>query len=188
MVAAVSVSDLRKNMFVVYDGEVYRVLEATKHFRARGSGQVRVRMKNVMTGYVRDINFMSTEKLEEAEVSFRSAQYLYNDGDAYYFMTLDDYDQHPLQKDLLGDAVYYLTENMEVSLVFHGGTPIGIELPTTVVLEVVDTPPGYKGDTASGGGKPARLETGLKVTVPFFVKVGDKVKVDTRTGEYVEKV
>ncbi len=186
--AAISVSDLKKNMFVVYDGDVYRILEATKHFRARGSGQVRVKMKNVITGYVRDINFMSTEKLEEAEVSFRPSQYLYNDGDVYYFMTLDDYDQHPLSKEVLGDAVNYLVENMEVSLIFHGSTPIGIELPTTVVLKVVETPPGYKGDTASGGGKPAKLETGLKVTVPFFVEVGDKIKVDTRTGEYVEKV
>ena len=184
----VEVGDLKKNMFVIYDGEVYRVLEATKHFRARGSGQVRVKMKNVKTGYVRDVNFMSGEKLEEADVSFRKAQYLYNDGESYYFMTLDDYDQHPISTEVLGDAINYLVENMEVSLVFHGSVPIGVELPTTVVLEVVDTPPGYKGDTASGGGKPATLETGLKVTVPFFVKIGDKVRVDTRTGEYVEKV
>ncbi len=184
----VEVGDLKKNMFIIYDGEVYRVLEATKHFRARGSGQVRVKMKNVKTGYVRDVNFMSGEKLEEADVSFRKAQYLYNDGENYYFMTLDDYDQHPISQDVLGDAIYYLVENMEVSLVFHENTPIGIELPTTVVLEVVDTPPGHKGDTAAGGGKPATLVTGLKVTVPFFVEVGDKVKVDTRTGEYVEKV
>ncbi len=184
----VEVGDLKKNMFVIYDGEVYRVLEATKHFRARGSGQVRVKMKNVKTGYVRDVNFMSGEKLEEADVSFRKAQYLYNDGENYYFMTLDDYDQYPISTEVLGDAINYLVENMEVSLVFHGSTPIGVELPTTVVLEVVDTPPGYRGDTASGGGKPATLETGLKVTVPFFVEIGDKVRVDTRTGEYVEKV
>ena len=184
----VEVGDLKKNMFVIYDGEVYRVLEATKHFRARGSGQVRVKMKNVKTGYVRDVNFMSGEKLEEADVSFRKAQYLYNDGENYFFMSLDDYDQHPISMEVLGDAINYLVENMEVSLVFHGSTPIGVELPTTVVLEVVDTPPGYRGDTASGGGKPATLETGLKVTVPFFVEIGDKVRVDTRTGEYVEKV
>ena len=184
----VEVGDLKKNMFVIYDGEVYRVLEATKHFRARGSGQVRVKMKNVKTGYIRDVNFMSGEKLEEADVSFRKAQYLYNDGEHYYFMTLDDYEQHPISVEALGDAVNYLVENMEVSLIFHSSTPIGVELPTTVVLEVVDTPPGYKGDTASGGGKPATLETGLKVTVPFFVKTGDKVRIDTRTGEYVEKV
>ena len=183
----VEVGDLKKNMFVVYDGEVYRVLEATKHFRARGSGQVRVKMKNVKTGYVRDVNFMSGEKLEEADVSFRKAQYLYNDGENYYFMTLDDYEQYPINLEVLGDAVNYLVENMEVSLVFHGNTPIGVELPTTVELKVVDTPPGYKGDTASGGGKPATLETGLKITVPFFVEIGDKVKVDTRTGEYVSR-
>ena len=184
----VEVGDLKKNMFVIYEGEVYRVLEATKHFRARGSGQVRVKMKNVKTGYVRDVNFMSGEKLEEAQVSFKKAQYRYNDGESYYFMTLDDYEQYPISTDVLGDAVNYLTENLELSLVFHDDTPIGVELPTTVVLEVVDTPPGYKGDTASGGGKPATLETGLKVIVPFFVEIGDKVRVDTRTGEYVEKV
>ncbi len=184
----VEVGDLKKNMFVIYEGEVYRVLESTKHFRARGSGQVRVKMKNVKTGYVRDVNFMSGEKLEEAQVSFKKAQYLYRDGDHYYFMTLDDYEQYPISSDVLGDAVLYLTENLELSLVFHDDTPIGVELPTTVVLEVVDTPPGYKGDTASGGGKPATLETGLKVTVPFFVEIGDKVRVDTRTGEYVEKI
>ncbi|ACM23129.1 MULTISPECIES: elongation factor P [Thermotoga] len=181
----IEVGDLKKGMFIIYDGEIYRVLEASKHFMGRGSGLVRTKLKNVKTGLVREVNFPSGEKVPEAELSFRKAQYLYRDGDHYYFMTLDDYEQHALSEEEIGDAKYYLVENMEVDLVFHEGVPIGVELPTTVELTVVETEPSFKGDTVSGGGKPAVLETGLKITVPYFIETGDKIKVDTRTGEYV---
>jgi len=184
----IEVGSLKKGMFIVYEGEIYKVIEASKHFMGRGSGLIRTKLKNVKTGLVREVNFPSGEKIPEAELSFKKAQYLYNDGDHYYFMDLSDYEQYALPEEEIGDAKWYLTENLELDLVFFEDKPIGIELPNVVVLEVKETEPGYKGDTVSGGGKPAVLETGLKVTVPFFVEVGDKIKVDTRTGEYIERV
>ncbi len=184
----IEVGSLKKGMFIVYEGEIYKVIEASKHFMGRGSGLIRTKLKNVKTGLIREVNFPSGEKVPEAELSFKKAQYLYNDGDHYYFMDLSDYEQYALPEEEIGDAKWYLTENLELDLIFFEGKPIGIELPNVVVLEVKETEPGYKGDTVSGGGKPATLETGLKITVPFFVEVGDKIKVDTRTGEYVERV
>jgi elongation factor P len=115
-------------------------------------------------------------------------QYLYSDGDRHYFMDLASYDQLPLSDDQLGDTMKYLKENTSLDVLMYDGQPLGVELPTTVDLKVKDTAPGYKGDTASGGGKPATLETGLTLTVPFFVNQGDVIRVDTRTGDYVERV
>ena len=183
----VEVGALRKGMHIVLDGEIYRVLEVSKHTMARGKGIVRTKLKNVKTGLVRDENFNSGSLVEEAVLETRNAQYLYNDGSTYYFMDLETYEQYGLSEEELGDVPLYLVENMEVMLQFYEGQPIGVVLPNAVVLEVVETEPAFKGDTVSGGGKPAVLETGLKITVPFFVEKGDKVKVDTRTGEYVER-
>lgn len=139
------------------------------------------------TGLIRDVNFASGEKVEEAELSFRKVEYLYNDGENYYFMDLQTYEQYAIPESEVDEAKYYLVENTQVDLVMHDEKPIGIQLPTTVVLEVVETEPNFKGDTVSGGGKPAVLQTGLKISVPFFINVGDKIKVDTRTGEYIER-
>ncbi|MFN3328775.1 MAG: elongation factor P, partial [Fervidobacterium pennivorans] len=145
------------------------------------------KLKSLSTGLIRDVNFASGEKVEEAELSFRKAEYLYNDGENYYFMDLQTYEQYAIPESEVDEAKYYLVENTQVDLVMHDEKPIGIQLPTTVVLEVVETEPNFKGDTVSGGGKPAVLQTGLKISVPFFINVGDKIKVDTRTGEYIER-
>jgi elongation factor P len=140
-----------------------------------------------MTGLIKEVSFSSGEKVEEADISFSKAQYLYNDDDHYYFMLLDTYEQYSLPSQELEDEKFYLTENLEVDLVFFNGNPVSIQLPTVVVLTVIDTEPNFKGNTVSGGGKPATLETGLKTTVPFFVEIGQKIKVDTRTGDYLER-
>ncbi|MBO8166357.1 MAG: elongation factor P [Kosmotoga sp.] len=181
------VGDIRKGIALIVDNDIYIVLDVNKHFTGRGSGIIRTKMKNIKTGYVREFKFNSGEKVEEASLSLRHVQYLYNDGNLYYFMDLETYEQYALDKEVVGDAIYYMTENMELDLQFHDSTPIGVVLPNTVVLEVTDTAPSYKGDTVSGGGKPAVCETGLKITVPFFVENGQKVRVDTRTGEYIER-
>ncbi len=183
----VEVGDLAKGMVIKYEGDLYRVIDVNKHFKGRGSGLIRTKLKSITTQLVRDLNFASGEKVEEAELSYRKAEYLYNDGENYYFMDLQTYEQYAMSEEEVGDAKYYLVENTQVDIMMYEEKPIGILLPTTVVLEVVETEPNFKGDTMSGGGKPAVLNTGLKTTVPFFVEVGDKIKVDTRTGEYVER-
>ncbi|QTA38404.1 elongation factor P [Thermosipho ferrireducens] len=183
----IDVGSLSKGMYIVYGGEIYRIVDVNKHFRARGSGLIRTKLKNVSTGLIREVNFNSGEKVEEAQITFRKAEYLYNDGSSYYFMDNETFEQYGIPEDEIGDDKYYLVENTEIDLIMHDGKPIGIQLPTSVVLEVTETEPGFKGDTVSGGGKPAILETGLKITVPFFVEVGDKVRVDTRTGDYIER-
>ncbi|ODN31038.1 elongation factor P [Fervidobacterium thailandense] len=183
----IEVGDLEKGMYIKYEGEIYRVIDVNKHFRARGSGLIRTKLKNLMTGLIRDVNFASGEKVEEAELAFRKAEYLYNDGENFYFMDLQTYEQYSIPAEELEEEKYYLIENTPVDIIMHDEKPIGIQLPTTVVLEVVETEPNFKGDTVSGGGKPAVLQTGLRITVPFFINVGDKIKVDTRTGEYIER-
>jgi len=183
----IEVGDLEKGMYIKYEGDIYRVIDVNKHFRARGSGLIRTKLKNLSTGLIRDANFASGEKVEEAELSFRKAEYLYNDGENYYFMDMQSYEQYAIPENEVDEAKYYLIENTQVDLVMHDEKPIGIQLPTTVVLEVIETEPNFKGDTVSGGGKPAVLQTGLKISVPFFINVGDKIKVDTRTGEYIER-
>ncbi|RAO98719.1 elongation factor P [Petrotoga sp. 9PW.55.5.1] len=183
----VDVGDLRKGIFIVYQNDVYRVVEANKHFMGRGSGLIRTRLKNVRTGLIKEVSFSSGEKVKEADISFRKAQYLYNDSDHHHFMALDTYEQYSLPSDELEDEKNYLIENLEVDLVFFEATPISVQLPIVVELTVVETEPNFKGNTVSGGGKPATLETGLKTTVPFFVENGQKIRVDTRTGEYLER-
>lgn len=183
----IEVGDLKKGMYILWNNDIYRVIDVNKHFMGRGSGLVRTKLKSITTGYTIDQSFNSGEKVQEASLSLRKAQYLYKENDVYYFMTLDDYETHSLDEETVGDSKWYLVENMEVDLQFHDNKLLGILLPTSVVLEVKETEPGFKGDTVSGGSKPAVLETGLKINVPLFVEVGDKVRVDTRTGEYIER-
>ncbi|HOJ87563.1 MAG TPA: elongation factor P [Pseudothermotoga sp.] len=183
----VEVGDLKKGMVIMVDKEPYRVIDVNKHHMAMGRGIIRTRLKSVKTGLVKEMNFSSGERVDEANLTFKAAQYLYSDGDHYHFMALDDYEQYALTEDDIQDAKWYLIENLEVSIVFLEDKPIGIQLPNVVVLRIVETEPTFKGDTVSGGGKPATLETGLKITVPFFVENGELVKVDTRTGEYLER-
>jgi len=131
--------------------------------------------------------FRAGEKLPRAHVDRREMQYLYTTGDQYIFMDNQSYDQLPLGEDQLGDALRFLKENMAITVLMYQGSPIGVELPNSVELKVVETEPGFKGDTAAGGSKPARLETGATVQVPFFISPGDVIRVDTRTGEYIER-
>jgi elongation factor P len=153
----------------------------------RGGAIVRGKLRNLETGSSVEQSFKSGERFERIIFDEKPAQYQYQDGDDYVFMDMETFDQVFLPKDILGDASKYLIDNLEVNFDMYEGRVMGIELPKAVELVVKDTPPGFKGDTASGGGKPAATETGLVVTVPFFVENGESIVVDTRTGEYLER-
>lgn len=181
------VTDARKGANVEIDGELYSVIEYQHIKIGRGSAQVRLKMKGIKTGATIEKTFQSGDKLKRAVVDERPAQYLYEDGDLYYFMDQDTFEQMPINKELLGDALNYLKENMVVQLSQHEGNAIGIEMPITVALEITETGPSFKGDTASAGTKPAVLETGVTVQVPMFISTGEVIKVDTRTGKYIER-
>ncbi|MCF6096676.1 elongation factor P [Thermovorax subterraneus] len=184
----ISTNDLRPGVTVEIDGEVYMVIDFQHVKPGKGAAFVRTKIKNVKTGQVFERNFRAGEKLNRAIVERKTMQYLYHASDTYYFMDTKTYEQIPLTKEQLGDAILYLKENLEVVVMFYEGVPIGVELPTFVELTVIDTEPGFKGDTATGGSKPATLETGAVIQVPLFIEKGDVVRVDTRTGEYLSRV
>ncbi len=185
----IGVQDLRKGTtFIDDDGNLYKVLEYQHNKQGRGNATIKTKLRNIKTGATIDKSFQSGGRVQDIRLDHHTVQYLYNDGVVYYFMDTETYEQPGLSKDLLGDAAKFLKENVTVDLSTFEGQPIEIELPTTVDLQVTETAPGFKGDTASGGGKPATLETGVVVTVPFFVNVGDTVRVDTRDGSYVTRV
>ncbi len=185
----IGVQDLRKGTtFIDDDGNLYRVLEYQHVKQGRGNATIKTKLRNIKTGSTIDKSFQSGGRVQDVRLDHHTVQYLYNDGETYHFMDTETYEQPALSKDLLGDSARFLKENIVVELSTYEGQPIEIELPTTVDLKVSDTAPGFKGDTASGGGKPATLETGVVVTVPFFVNVGDTVRVDTRDGTYVTRV
>ncbi len=185
----IGVQDLRKGTtFIDDDGNLYKVLEYQHVKQGRGNAVIKTKLRNIKTGATIDKNFQSGGRVQDVRLDRHNVQYLYNDGATYHFMDTETYEQPALSKDLLGDAAKFLKENIVAELSTYEGQPIEVELPTTVDLKVTDTAPGYKGDTASGGGKPATLETGVVVTVPFFVNVGDTVRVDTRDGSYVTRV
>jgi elongation factor P len=185
----IGVQDLRKGTtFIDDDGNLYKVLEYQHVKQGRGNAVIKTKLRNIKTGATIDKSFQSGGRVQDVRLDHHTVQYLYNDGETYHFMDTETYEQPALSKDLLGDAAKFLKENITVELSTYEGQPIEIELPTTVDLKVIETAPGFKGDTASGGGKPATLETGVVVTVPFFVNVGDTVRVDTRDGSYVTRV
>jgi len=184
----ISTNDFRPGITVEVDGEIWMVVEAQHVKPGKGSAFVRTRLKNIKTGAVLDRTFAAGERFPQAHVERREMQYLYSTGDQYFFMDTGTYDQIQLGKDRLGDAILYMKENSILYVLMHEGNPIGVELPNFVELEVVETEPGVKGDTATGGTKPARLETGAVVKVPLFVEVGDIIRVDTRTHQYLERV
>ena len=184
----ISANDMRKGVRVEIDGDIYEVVEFQHIKKARRAATVRVKLKNLINGRVIEKSFLSTETVNTPDLEERKAQFLYAEGDTYHFMDLETYEQYAIDREVLGDAVKFLIENLEVGVLFHEGKPVSINLPITVELEVVDTPPGVRGDTESGGSKPATLSTGAVVQVPLFINVGDIIKVDTRTGEYVERV
>ncbi len=184
----ISATDLRKGVTFELDGGLYRVLEYQHSYIGRGSANVRTKLRNLRTGRNIDRTFSASEKLQDVRLELRQVQFLYRDGDLYYFMDTETYEQPALSTDVLEDRVDYLKEGLILSLSMHEGQPAEIELPVTVELEVAQTEPGMKGDTATGATKRATLETGLIVQVPLFVEEGDIIRVDTRTGEYLTRV
>ena len=184
----ISTNDFRPGITVIIDGEIYMVLEAQHVKLGRGGAHVRTKLKHLLTGNVLERNFRAGEEFEQAIVERRPFQFLYRQGDEFVFMDVETYDQVTLSSEQVGEDALFLKEGTEVTLVFHEGEPLMVELPTAVELQVVETDPGVRGDTASGGSKPAKLETGAVIQVPLFINVGDIVRVDTRTGRYIERV
>jgi elongation factor P len=184
----IGVEDLRKGVTFELDGEIYRVLEYQHQKLGRGGATIKTKLRNLRTGATVERTFNSGQRVNDVRLESRTVQYLYSDGGMHYFMDTDTFEQPVLTAEALGDAVNYLTEGLVLDLESYEGEPISVELPVTVDLEVVETTPGFKGDTASGGTKPAVLQTGLTIQVPFFIEVGDVVRVDTRTGVYVTRV
>lgn len=183
----ISTNDFRTGLTIELDGDVYQVIEFQHVKPGKGAAFVRSKLRNMRTGAVIEKTFNAGEKIPRARIERREVQYLYNDGSNYNFMDMETYDQLAMTKEQLGDAVKFLKENMTINLLLFQGKSIGVDLPNFVELEVVDTTPGIKGDTASGGSKPATLETGYVVQVPFFINVGDVLQIDTRTGQYIKR-
>jgi elongation factor P len=184
----ISANDLRRGSTFEMDGELYKVVEYQHSFIGRGSANVRVKLRNLRTGTTTDRTFSPDDRINDVRLELRGVQYLYNDGILYYFMDTETYEQPALSAEILGDAVDYLTENMTLQISTYDGEPIDIVLPVTVDLKVIEAPPGFAGDTATGATKQITLETGLKVTAPLFVEEGDIVRVDTRTGQYLSRL
>jgi len=181
-------SDLRKGLKIIIDGQPYIITDFQFSKPGKGQALYRCKLKNMITGYTMDRTYRSGDKFEPANLDERRMQYLYNDGEGYHFMDTKTYDQVTLTEENIGDAKNFLQDNMEVDVLFFNETPISINLPNFVQLKVVKADPGVKGDTATGATKPATLETGYTIQVPLFVEEGDVLKIDTRTGQYVERV
>ncbi len=181
-------NDLKNGMVLNIDGQLWAVIEFQHVKPGKGAAFVRSKLKNVLSGKVIDRTFNAGVKVETANVDKRNMNYLYNDGEGYIFMDNETYDQVTLGEATVGDAVNYLLENQEAVVAMHEGNPIYVELPASVVLEVTYTEPGLQGDRSSGGTKPATVETGLNIQVPLFLEIGTKVRVDTRTGDYLGRV
>ncbi len=184
----ISTGELKKGVCIEVDGQLYRVLSFEHIKMGRGSAQVKMKLQNVRSGFIVDKGYQAGEKFRRVTLDHRTVQYLYHDESLYTFMDVETYDQMQMNATQLGDDVYYLKDGVQVELLMYGDEPVGVELPTSVELRIADTEPGFKGDTATGGNKPATLETGMKINVPLFVSTGDVIKVDTRTGQYIERV
>ncbi|MCS6857059.1 MAG: elongation factor P [Sandaracinaceae bacterium] len=183
-----SITDLRKNLKIIIDGEPYVILESQFVKPGKGQAFTRTKVRNLLTGAVIERTFKHNETIPKADVEERQCTYSYKEGKNHIFMDAQTYDQIPLSPEQLGDAVNYLQEGMTVNILFWNGRPIGVTPPTFVELKVTQTEPGFRGDTATNTLKPAKVETGATVMVPLFVNEGDVIKIDTRTGEYVERV
>ena len=183
----VTAGDFRNGLTFDMDGNVMQVFEFQHVKPGKGAAFVRTKIRNVVTGAVIERTFSPTDKFENAYVERKDMEYLYNDGELYYFMDTETYEQIPLEASMLGDNFRFVKENMICKIVSYKGSVFSIEPPIFVELEVVDTEPGFKGDTATGTTKPATLETGATVKVPLFIEIGNKLKIDTRTGEYIAR-
>jgi elongation factor P len=183
----ISVNDFRTGLTIEVDGGIWRVIDFQHVKPGKGAAFVRSKLRNLRTGAIQEKTFRAGEKVEKAQIDNRKMQYLYASGDQHVFMDMESYEQVELPASSIEYELKFLKENMEVFIVMYQGETLGVELPNTVELEVVETEPGIKGDTASGGTKPATLETGLVVQVPFFVNQGDRLIINTTDGTYVSR-
>ena len=183
----ISAGDFRNGVTFELDGNVVQVIEFQHVKPGKGAAFVRTKYKNVITGAVVERSFNPTDKYPTAYIERKDMQYLYEDGGLYYFMDIETYEQQPNDSKKLGDAFLFLNDYMVVKVVFYKGNVFGVEPPFFVELEVTETDPGFKGDTATNATKPATLETGAEIKVPLFINTGDKIRIDTRTGEYMER-
>ncbi len=184
----IDVNDLRKGVTFELDGQLWRVLEYSHHKPGRGNATIRVKARNLRTGATLEKTFISGNQVQEARLEFHNVQYLYNDSEFYYFMDNETFEQWTVRAEVIGEAAGFLKEGTECKLTFYKGEPLDVELPLTVDLKVVYAEIAVRGDTATNVMKKVRLETGLEVQVPQFVKEGDVIRLDTRTGEYVTRV
>ena len=186
---SINFSDLSRGLVIELDGQPWQVMDYERHKMQQRAPVTRIKLKNLISGAVVERTFQRYDTaFSVADVDNRQAQYLYTDGEFYHFMDQETFDEYELTKEILGASLDYLKEQMVIEVVFYKGNAININLPTHVELEVKDTPPAFRGDTAQGGNKPATLETGLRIPVPMFITPGTVVRVDTRNGEYTERV
>jgi elongation factor P len=184
----ISTGELKKGATIELDGKLYSIMDYSHIKMGRGSAQVRIKFRDVRSGAIIEQTFQAGTKFNRARVERREMQYLYSDDQFYYFMNTETYEQIPVGSEKVGDANKYLKENDTCEVVLYGDEVIGVEMPITVELTVTETDPGFKGDTATGGTKPATLETGLVVQVPLFIEEGTRIRVNTDSGAYIERV
>ena len=184
----INCTEIKPGMTFTWENDLYQCIDINLNKTAMAKMKVKVKVKNPRTGVVKELSLISGDQVEPAYIDKREMQYLYNDGDLYYFMDNETYDQMPLNKEDIGDCLKYLKENMEVTILSFKGKVFAVEPPIFVELEVVYTEPGFAGNTTTTSGKPATLETGLELQVPMFVNIGDVLRIDTRTCEYMERV
>ena len=184
----ISAGDFKNGLTIVYEGNVYQIVEFQHVKPGKGAAFVRTKLKNIKSGGIIEKSFRPTEKFPAARIDRKDMQYLYNDGELYNFMDVETYDQVALTADQIGDALKFVKENEVVKMLSHNGSIFSVEPPMFVELQITDTEPGFKGDTATGATKPATVETGAVVYVPLFVENGETIKIDTRTGEYLSRV
>ena len=184
----ISAGDFRNGITIELEGNIFQIIEFQHVKPGKGAAFVRTKLKNIKSGGVIERTFRPTEKCPQARIDRKDMQYLYADGDLYYFMDTETYDQVALNEETVGDALKFVKENEMCKVCSHNGSVFSVEPPLFVELDITDTEPGFKGDTATGATKPATVETGAVVYVPLFVDMGDKIKIDTRTGEYLSRV
>ncbi len=184
----IDAGELRKGVAIELDGSIYQIVEYQHVKMQQRQPVIRLKLRDVRSGSVTERNFQSGDKVEQAFLEHRTVQYLYSDGSLYYFMDNDSYEQIVLAAEQIGEAIDYLKDGLTLEILTCKGEAVSIELPTSVELQVIETEPGFKGDRATAGTKSAKLETGIEVQVPIFIDIGDAIKVDTRTGGYLEKV
>jgi len=183
----ISSGELRKGVTIELEDKLYQVIDY-QHIKMKRTALARLKLRDIRDGHTIERTFQSGEKFTRARLDFRRMQYLYNDGELNYFMDEETFEQMPLSASQLGDALNYIKEGMSLQVLSYKSELVGVELPITVELQVIDTGPGFKGDTATAGNKPAKLETGITIQVPLFINNGDVIKVDTRSGSYLERV